>query len=576
MLYTYLFSMAATLAVVVAAGWLAMQHRQSRLRYEAVMADLPEVERLPAAKAELVQIDRAIAVGRKERLAAERVIEQRVETERWLERHRPLREQIAAEMPAIESRRDAARTEFEELSLRRDELGREVRELRIACDGLVGDERRLADAAERARREETRARSEAEAYAAREAGLAANVEEITARLESRQDELREADERLPRLRQEAAAAALEVGEGRAHVEAIRRQQRDLSEQLPPLEARVVAARSKAEKLESDHAALERQAEALRANEAEALRQAETAQGLAEDRQNLLAALSAEVEQVRAEHARRKAEVEQFKIQHENLLRLLDAAEARWSQIGPVAGASDEHRLSELWSPVLPEPSPQQRTWADEAACLADFEAKLEADGLRFPQRVIRALHTSLKTADLSPLTVLAGVSGTGKSLLPRLYADHVGMHFLPMAVQPRWDSPQDMFGFFSHLEGRYRATELARALVQMDPFAEEAGRGWDAPAKWHARHSRSDGLLLVLLDEMNLARVEYYFSEFLSRLETRRAVNERDPLQRRRAEVMLEVGLRVPPADAKTPRSGDFCRRRCRFSSGATSCSLGR
>jgi len=137
--------------------------------------------------------------------------------------------------------------------------------------------------------------------------------------------------------------------------------------------------------------------------------------------------------------------------------------------------------------------------------------------------------------------VLAGISGTGKSELPRRYAEGMGMHFLNIAVQPRWDSPQDMFGFYNYMEGRYRATELARALIQMDPFHAEKDRGWDYPSDW-AGNSLGDQMLLVLLDEMNLARVEYYFSEFLSRLEIRRGVDRRNASDRRKAEIPLEVG----------------------------------
>lgn len=135
---------------------------------------------------------------------------------------------------------------------------------------------------------------------------------------------------------------------------------------------------------------------------------------------------------------------------------------------------------------------------------------LQESGFVFDERVINAFHTSLKTAVISPLTVLAGVSGTGKSQLPRFYADAMGMHFLKIPVQPRWDGPQDLFGFYNYIEKRYKATDLARALVHLDRH------NWsDQPDTFH------DRVLLVLLDEMNLARVEYYFSEFLSRLEGR-------------------------------------------------------
>jgi hypothetical protein len=106
-----------------------------------------------------------------------------------------------------------------------------------------------------------------------------------------------------------------------------------------------------------------------------------------------------------------------------------------------------------------------------------------------------------------------------------------------LAVQPRWDSPQDLFGFFNHLEHRFKATDLARAMVMFERFNRA---NWALPAGWN--HGREDRMLLVLLDEMNLARVEYYFSDFLSKLETRRDVRESDPHDRAKAEISLDMG----------------------------------
>ena len=50
-------------------------------------------------------------------------------------------------------------------------------------------------------------------------------------------------------------------------------------------------------------------------------------------------------------------------------------------------------------------------------------------GFKFPRRILHAFHTALKTSEWSPLTVLAGVSGTGKSELPRLYSHFGGVNF---------------------------------------------------------------------------------------------------------------------------------------------------
>ena len=175
---------------------------------------------------------------------------------------------------------------------------------------------------------------------------------------------------------------------------------------------------------------------------------------------------------------------------------------------------------------------------DEKTALRHFREVLTDKGLLFPQRVIDAFHTSLKCHDINPLTVLAGVSGTGKTLLPIAYARVMGMHSLVISVQPRWDSPQDMFGFYNYMEKQYKATDLSRALLCMDPYNYPRRKYPMLGDPW-----AQNRMLLVLLDEMNLARTEYYFSEFLSKLELRRLVKDADkPVDRKDAEIELDVG----------------------------------
>ena len=168
---------------------------------------------------------------------------------------------------------------------------------------------------------------------------------------------------------------------------------------------------------------------------------------------------------------------------------------------------------------------------DEKEWLEGFGKRLEENGFVFDDRAIRAFHTGLKCAKQTPLVVLAGISGTGKSLLPELYASALGMNFLSVPVQPRWDSPQDLFGFYNYMEGRYKATELARLLWQFDIY--------NGPAQKRFNESNLP-LNLVLLDEMNLARVEYYFSDLLSKLETRNGLDPDNKLERKKAEIELE------------------------------------
>ncbi|TCO83643.1 hypothetical protein EV699_10127 [Plasticicumulans lactativorans] len=177
-------------------------------------------------------------------------------------------------------------------------------------------------------------------------------------------------------------------------------------------------------------------------------------------------------------------------------------------------------------PLMPNPQRDD----DETAMLGRVRTHLDRLRLHFPERTLYAFHTALKTATISPLTVLAGISGTGKSQLPRRYAEAMGIHFLKLPVQPRWDSPQDMLGFYNYLEKRYKATEFARALVHFDTY------------NWPLARPFKDRLLLILLDELNLARVEYYFSEFLSQLEGRPAPGDRDPEHIRSSEIVLDTG----------------------------------
>lgn len=84
----------------------------------------------------------------------------------------------------------------------------------------------------------------------------------------------------------------------------------------------------------------------------------------------------------------------------------------------------------------------------------------EEAGIKFNKRLLYSFHTALKTADWSPITVLAGVSGTGKSLLPEYYCRFGGIYFMSMAVQPDWDSPQSLFGYFNSVDNRFNATTL--------------------------------------------------------------------------------------------------------------------
>jgi len=384
---------------------------------------------------------------------------QKEEAESWLKKNLSTYEEAQRRLPILVAELEQIKNELELAKQEKEETQAECRESRHQREWLIREEQHLTDAVDRAGRTLETLKSEVESYDARQAGLNANLEELGARLEHREQQVREVQEEF------------------------------------------VLAKKELHDIRTEHA------------------------------------------QVSAELTSRRAEILQLRSEHQMVTKLLEAAAENWSKIAPVSGGNDEERLAELWKPVLTKAAFAKESNTEELDSLTATENYLSRLGLQFHPRVLRAFHTSLKVAEMSPLVVLAGISGTGKSELPRRYAEGMGMHFLNLAVQPRWDSPQDMFGFYNYLENRYRATELGRALVQMDRFFGEKGRGWNYPKEWKEQNL-SDRMLLVLLDEMNLARVEYYFSEFLSRLEIRRGIDKSNSIQRRKAEIGLEVGLR--------------------------------
>lgn len=162
--------------------------------------------------------------------------------------------------------------------------------------------------------------------------------------------------------------------------------------------------------------------------------------------------------------------------------------------------------------------------ADEHKWLEHIRVQSKKSGIHFNERQLMAYHTSLKIGEWSPLVVLSGVSGTGKSELPKQYAIHGGMQFLSVPVKPDWDSPASLFGYYNSIENKFEATELIRALYQMQ-------RNKKTP--W------SDSMLMVLLDEMNLAHPEQYFADLLSKFEESRN-SDRDPSY----EIALGAGER--------------------------------
>lgn len=131
----------------------------------------------------------------------------------------------------------------------------------------------------------------------------------------------------------------------------------------------------------------------------------------------------------------------------------------------------------------------------------------QAESLFYEDHDLYNFHTALKT---NFITILGGMSGTGKTRLATLYAQALGLKInddcLIIPVSPSFTEPADILGYLNHQLAIYVESETG--LVS---FLKKASEN---PDKIH----------MVIFDEMNLGQVEHYFSPFISLLE----MNEKD------------------------------------------------
>jgi hypothetical protein len=135
-------------------------------------------------------------------------------------------------------------------------------------------------------------------------------------------------------------------------------------------------------------------------------------------------------------------------------------------------------------------------------------------GFQYQKEEIANFYLALRA---KPFVILAGISGTGKTQLPRKFAAALGFskeQVIQLPVRPDWTDSSDLLGYTS-LEGNFIPKDLTLAI-------QEATSNPDKP-------------YFFILDEMNLARVEHYFSDYLSVIETRERVGKEiktDPILR--------------------------------------------
>lgn len=184
-------------------------------------------------------------------------------------------------------------------------------------------------------------------------------------------------------------------------------------------------------------------------------------------------------------------------------------------------------------------------WADDGAVspgmqrlpatipVAEIETAVTSLGGHYPGGEVRRFHAAMNFLSHKHFVILAGLSGTGKTQLALKYARAV--HGLTASnspdpflfvcpVRPEWTDPTGLTGYYDVLSNRYVVPPFLEAVLLAT--------------------AHRDSPVFVVLDEMNLARVEYYFSDVLSAIETG------EELQLHSSGVPLEgsTGTSVPAA----------------------------
>ena len=193
-------------------------------------------------------------------------------------------------------------------------------------------------------------------------------------------------------------------------------------------------------------------------------------------------------------------------------------------------------LAGWYTRVIPRLEDLRRILSSNSEMLSRIRQALGAHSLSFTSWQIATFYTALKTKGF---VILSGISGTGKTklaqhfaaLLPQPVEDEpvvsddaektqqslTGENWLFVPVRPDWRDSKSLLGYYNPLTGTYEWTPFLRFLLRaVRSYRSNDGLAW-----------------FVVLDEMNLAHVEYYFADLLSVLESGRDEDgrTREPLR---------------------------------------------
>ncbi len=167
-----------------------------------------------------------------------------------------------------------------------------------------------------------------------------------------------------------------------------------------------------------------------------------------------------------------------------------------NEVATEEGASRFFKLTQIdeaMKTYVAEPSNNDYTLESLCDTIRNYAASQMR--LYYKIKIIRLFIASLAS---SRLIILQGISGTGKTSLPYCIGKFLSNDAIIASVQPSWRDRTELFGYFNEFTKKFNETEVLRAMYEA---------------------TYVDKIYLTILDEMNIARVEYYFAEMLSILE---------------------------------------------------------
>ena len=126
--------------------------------------------------------------------------------------------------------------------------------------------------------------------------------------------------------------------------------------------------------------------------------------------------------------------------------------------------------------------------------ISELGMELNADLLDTPKELFKAFASF----GAAKMLILQGISGTGKTSLPYAFGQFIQNPSVICSVQPSWRDRTELFGYYNDFTKKYTETDFLKTLYEAHYYEDPR---------------------IVILDEMNIARVEYYFAEMLSILE---------------------------------------------------------